>query len=166
MNIPQFTFLLRPLRGFPRTSFIAIPIVTFSAPWVIDLVLLLRLYAVFPAAITPRRTIRAVFVFAACVKVARLGCGIVNAALWIPTVPQNPLAAYSPGNSNFAHSLLQKGAAACDLVDHMCVQTHLRGGVCTKLTTLVVSDLSLLAFCGSYETASVHFNGPDAHKVR
>jgi hypothetical protein len=88
----------------------------------IDLVLLLRLYAVFPAATTPRRTICVVFAFAACAKAGRLGCGIAFFTLWIPTVPQDPWAAlYSSNNTRFAHSSWLKAAAACDVIDHMCV---------------------------------------------
>jgi hypothetical protein len=160
----QFGFLLRPLAGFPRTSFIAVAIVTFLSPWVIDLVLILRLYAVFPVATTPRRKICAVFAFTACIKMARLGFGIANAALWVPTVAQDPSTAYSPSNSHSVHSSWQKAAAACDLIDHMCVE--LASSEVWRRTTTLILALLLLASYGSCVSASVHCSVPCARRVR
>jgi hypothetical protein len=160
----QFGFLLKPLAGFPRTSFIAVAIVTFLSPGVIDLVLILRLYAVFPMATTPRRNICAVFAFTACIKMARLGFGIANAALWVPTVPQDPSTAYSPSNSHSVHSSWQKAAAACDLIDHMCVE--LVSSEVWRLTTILILALLLLASYGSCVSASVHCSVPRTHRVR
>jgi hypothetical protein len=98
-------------------------IITLTSPWVIDLVLLLRLYAVFPIATTSRRTICIVFGFTFCVKAARLGCDITNTMLWVPSVEQDPLATvYSRSSIYTMHCTLSEAAVAFDLIDHMCVQ--------------------------------------------
>jgi hypothetical protein len=119
----QLSFLFAPLTGNTRSFFIAVVIITLVSPWVIDLVLLLRLYAVFPIADTPRRTTYAVFAFTLCVKAARLGCVIANAVLWAPTVTQEPWATlHSPSNVGTMRSPRSKAALACDLMDHTYVQ--------------------------------------------
>jgi hypothetical protein len=97
--------------------------ITFTSPWVIDLVLLLRLYAVFPIASTPKRIICAVFAFTTCIKAARLGFCVANMVLWVHSVPRDPLASFhSFNNARAVHSWLAKVVAACELSDHMCVQ--------------------------------------------
>jgi hypothetical protein len=122
-KLSQLRLLLNPLTSHSRTDFIVIPILTFVSPWVVDLVLLLRLYAVFPVATTRRRTICAVFAFTVSVKAARLGCDITQAVQWVPTVGQDPWTVLkTAANVQSAHSSLLKAALACDLVDHTCVQ--------------------------------------------
>jgi hypothetical protein len=114
----QFAFLFTPSGTYPRVSLISIPIVTFIVPWLVDLVLLLRLHAVFPVVTTSRRTIYAVFGPVASVKPIRLGCGIAVFTSWVPTIPPEPTTLYSPSNMRLAHSLFWKVATACSLVDH------------------------------------------------
>jgi hypothetical protein len=122
-KLSQLRLLLNPLSSHSRTDFIVIPILTFVGPWVVDLVLLLRLYAVFPVATTRRRTICAVFAFTVSVKAARLGCDITQAVQWVPTVGQDPWTVLNTAaNVQSAHSSLLKAALACDLIDHTCVQ--------------------------------------------
>jgi hypothetical protein len=124
---PQLGNLLKPLKALrsesTRSSFIAMVFITFTSPWVIDLVLLLRLYAVFPIASTPKRTLCAVFASTTCIKAARLGFCVANMALWVHSVPRDPLASfYSSNNARAIHSWLSKVVSACELIDHMCVQ--------------------------------------------
>jgi hypothetical protein len=148
-DMPQLKALLKPLSGSPHTAFIATPLVAFFSPWVFDLVLLLRLYAVFPIATTPKRTFWAVFAFAVSVKAARLGCGIADVVLWVPNVgPQPYTSLYSPSNSSFVHSSLLKAAATFDLVDHLCVNPFEYARFHQVMESLV-PDLSLYASCGS-----------------
>jgi hypothetical protein len=117
-DIPQLTFLFSPQGSYPRVSLISIPIVTFIVPWLVDLVLLLRLYAVFPVVTTSRRTMCAVFGPVASVKAIRLGCGIAVFTSWVPTIPPEPTTLYSSSNMRLAHSPFWKVATACSLVDH------------------------------------------------
>jgi hypothetical protein len=125
-DTPQLGNLLKPLTAArsesTRLSFIAMVFITFISPWVIDLVLLLRLYAVFPIASTPKRIICAVFASTTCIKAARLGFCVANMVLWVHSVPQDPLASlYSSNNAGAVHSWLAKVVAACELSDHLCV---------------------------------------------
>jgi hypothetical protein len=106
--------------------------IMLNSPWVMDLVLLLRLYAVFPMATTPTRTMGAVFSFTVCVKMARLGCNVANTVQWAraAAVAQQPLATiYSPNNVRVMHSALVKVAVTFALVDHMCVELGQTGAV-------------------------------------
>ncbi|GJE97669.1 hypothetical protein PsYK624_138900 [Phanerochaete sordida] len=53
------------------------------APWLAELVLALRLTAVFPPSQTPKRKLAAILVFPVTIKCARLGCCIALCTMWI-----------------------------------------------------------------------------------
>jgi hypothetical protein len=115
---------LNPLTTSPRSLFISIPLVFIASNWVVDLVLLLRLYAVFPPSLTRRHTFCTVFIIAFLIKAARLTYGITNSVLWIHIVSCSPPgAAYTNLFDGYtdAHPWLMKGMYSCDLLDHLCV---------------------------------------------
>jgi hypothetical protein len=117
--------LLNPLTTDLRSLFISIPLVSLVSNWLVDLVLLLRLYAVFPASSTRRRTLYAVFITAFLIKAARLTLSITNSVLWIRVVQCLPSgAAYTDVFDGYsaAHPWLMKAMYSCDLMDHLCVE--------------------------------------------
>jgi hypothetical protein len=108
--------------------FIAIPLVGESITWVVDLVLLLRLYAIFPVSTTPRRTFWGVMLLSVLLKVGRVGFCVTDFVRWARNVSGSPFAdQHSSNNSRLVHSPLLKLAIICDILDHAYVSLHIEG---------------------------------------
>ena len=72
----QINTLVHPFRYFSQSLYIASGVVLSFLPWISELVLLLRLVAVFPVQLTGRKTLMAIIAFPVVVKLVRLACMI------------------------------------------------------------------------------------------
>jgi hypothetical protein len=86
---------------------------------VIDSLLYLRLYAVFPLSSTPVLTFLGVFAFPVACRVSRIVVDAVALARWAPTVLAAPMTDYyATNNLPFETSPLLKAGYACELAEH------------------------------------------------
>ncbi|EKM52486.1 uncharacterized protein PHACADRAFT_260933 [Phanerochaete carnosa HHB-10118-sp] len=70
----QIITLVHPFQIFAQSVFLAFGVVLSFVTWISELVLLLRLVAVFPIQLTGRKTLLAIMAFPVAVKLVRLAC--------------------------------------------------------------------------------------------
>ena len=74
LSCTQINTLVHPFRFFSQSVYLAFGVVLSFLSWISELVLLLRLVAVFPVQLTGRKTLMAIIAFPVAVKLARLAC--------------------------------------------------------------------------------------------
>jgi hypothetical protein len=77
----QLNVLFNPLEGVSRATLIAFPLLQVLGTWIVDLALLLRVFAVFPFALTRRSLFVGIFIFPVAIKIARLVLIVASNAL-------------------------------------------------------------------------------------
>jgi hypothetical protein len=111
-----------PLKVVSRFTYITFPILQAMGSWIVDLVLLLRVFVVFPFRSTRPCLFVSIFAFPATVKIARLVLIVTSILSWGRSVKD--LVITTPGasaNVNLVGSPLQTSELVCALADHMCV---------------------------------------------
>ena len=97
----QISGILYPLTTNTGISYAAFASVFVFAPWLTELVLLLRLLVIYPPGRTSKKMLALVFTFPILVKLVRMTCLIVYLHTYVRETEHNPLAWRSADNSNF-----------------------------------------------------------------
>jgi hypothetical protein len=116
---PKTNNLNNPLEPVPKSTYILFPTLESVSTWMADLVLLLRLYAVFPYRATGRGKFSAVFAFPVLIKTARICTISTSVALSARALlnVDNPLL-FATSNFGIASSPLVKAEYAFEIADH------------------------------------------------
>lgn len=91
--------MLSPLDPVKPAHAEAISLTTSFAPWFIDIVLLLRLHAIYPRSLTPRSKLLAIFSLPIVIKLARFTALVAFAVIWRrrnSAGPQNASSSLAP----------------------------------------------------------------------
>jgi hypothetical protein len=116
----QLNVLFNPLEGVSRATLIAFPLLQVLGTWIVDLALLLRVFAVFPFALTRRSLFVGIFIFPVAIKIARLVLIVASNALWASTFKGvGVMTAPTSANIGLVHSPLVKAELVCQMVDHL-----------------------------------------------
>jgi hypothetical protein len=103
-----------------RPTYIAFPLLQALGTWIVDLVLLLRVFAVFPYGSTRLGVFASVFAFPVVIKITRLVLIITSITLWAQTVKSIAIGTVAgSSNADIVHSPLLKSEFVCELADHM-----------------------------------------------
>jgi hypothetical protein len=119
MGPPQLGVILDPLAPVATSTFVTFPVLQTVSTWLVDLVLLLRLYAVFPYRSTPTARFAGVFAFPVVIKAARLAVIATSVAIWARSI----LSVADPEqltttNLGLTRSPLLKAEYLCEIADH------------------------------------------------
>jgi hypothetical protein len=112
--------LFNPLEGVGRATYIAFPLLQALGTWIVDLVLLLRVFAVFPFGSTRPGIFAGVFAFPLVIKITRFVLIITSITLWARTVKSIAIGTVTTSSTvDIVHSPLLKSEFVCELADHM-----------------------------------------------
>jgi hypothetical protein len=116
----QLGVLLDPLKQVPVSTFIAFPVLLTVSTWIVDLVLLLRLYAVFPYRSTSTPKFIAIFAFPLLIKISRIVVIATSVSIWAKSILSvaNP-EALATTNLGLTRSPLLKAEYLCEIGDHL-----------------------------------------------
>jgi hypothetical protein len=116
----QLSVLLNPLAGVDRSIYIAFPLIQALGTWTVDIVLILRLLAVFPYSSTRTSIFAAIFAFPVTTKISRLVLIVICIVTYADTVEDIAFVTATVSSNNaIVHSPLLRAESACQLADHM-----------------------------------------------
>jgi hypothetical protein len=103
-----------------RSTYITFPLIQSLATWIVDLVLLLRVLAVFPLSTTRMSIFTGIFAFPFAIKTARLVLIVTSITLWARTVKGVAIGtSAASANGGILDSPLIRAEYVCSLADHM-----------------------------------------------
>jgi hypothetical protein len=114
--------LFHPLDGLDYPTTVAFPLLQSLGTWAVDLVLLVRLLAVFPFHSTPWTIFWGIFTFPFVIKIARLVLIIVSITLFAKSGEAVPFGTGANTTTvALLHSTLLKTELICGMADHVYV---------------------------------------------